>query len=116
MTEKVDGHLGPTKDIHESDKSEVKWEEKVSQPFQVNQGVKKEGKSRIYLYELYINPLNMYETTGAGYKIGNISVNNTACADNITLISQTLTKNKNSLIWLMIMHIWKDTKYNQQQV
>ncbi|CAC5401005.1 unnamed protein product [Mytilus coruscus] len=30
----------------------------------------------------------MYETTGAGYKIGNISVNSTACADDIALISQ----------------------------
>ncbi|CAC5409622.1 unnamed protein product [Mytilus coruscus] len=32
--------------------------------------------------------LNMYETTEAGYRIGNISVNSTACADDIALISE----------------------------
>jgi len=41
------------------------------------------------LYKLYINQLlNMYETTGIGYRIGNISVNSTACADDIALISE----------------------------
>jgi hypothetical protein len=30
----------------------------------------------------------MYETTGIGYRIGNISVNSTACADDIPLISE----------------------------
>ncbi|CAC5360197.1 unnamed protein product [Mytilus coruscus] len=30
----------------------------------------------------------MYETTEAGYRIGNISVNSTACADDIALISE----------------------------
>lgn len=32
--------------------------------------------------------LNMYKTTGAGFKIGNISINSTACADDIVLFSQ----------------------------
>ena len=37
------------------------------------------GILSINLYELYINQLlNMYETTGIGYRIGNISVNSTA--------------------------------------
>ena len=30
----------------------------------------------------------MHETTGIGYRIENISVNNTACADDIALISE----------------------------
>ena len=29
-----------------------------------------------------------YETTGMGYRIGNISVNSTACADDIALFSE----------------------------
>ncbi|CAG2197359.1 unnamed protein product [Mytilus edulis] len=32
--------------------------------------------------------LNMYDTTDAGYRIGNISVNSTACADDVALISE----------------------------
>jgi hypothetical protein len=34
----------------------------------------------------------MYETTGIGYRIGNISVNSTACADDIPLISEEQNK------------------------
>jgi hypothetical protein len=41
------------------------------------------------LYKLYINPLlDRLETSGLGLKIGNISVSNTACADDIALISE----------------------------
>jgi hypothetical protein len=41
------------------------------------------------LYKLYINPLlDRLETSRLGLKIGNISVSNTACADDITLISE----------------------------
>ena len=46
----------------------------------------------VYLGLTYANytPINflMYETTGMGYRIGNISVNSTACADDIALISE----------------------------
>ena len=41
------------------------------------------------LYKLYINSLlDRLETSGLGLKIGNISVSNTACADDIALISE----------------------------
>jgi hypothetical protein len=70
-----DGHWGLIKDLHEN----VKWEENLSQPFQVNQGDRQCGILSTNLYKLYINQLlNMYETTGMGYRIGNISVNSTA--------------------------------------
>jgi hypothetical protein len=86
-----DGHWGLIKDLHENAKSVVKWEGKLSQlgPFKVNQGVRQGGILSTNLYKLYINQLlNMYETTGIGYRIGNISVNSTACADDIALISE----------------------------
>jgi hypothetical protein len=74
-----DGHWGMIKDLHENAKSVIKWEGNISQPFQVNQGARQMGILSINLYELYINQLlNMYETTGIGYRIGNISVNSTA--------------------------------------
>ena len=43
---------------------------------QVNQGNQQGGILNTNLYKLYIKQLlNMYETTGIGYRIGNISVN-----------------------------------------
>jgi len=71
-----DGHWGFIKDLHENAKSVIKWEGNISQPFQVNQGVPQRGiVFNTNLYKLYINQLlNMYETTGIGYRIGNISV------------------------------------------
>jgi len=35
-----DGHWGLIKDLHENAKSVIKWEGNISQPFQVNQGVR----------------------------------------------------------------------------
>ncbi|CAC5378707.1 unnamed protein product [Mytilus coruscus] len=93
-----DGHWGLIKDQHENTKSVVKWEGNISQPFLVNQRVRQGGILSTNLYKLYINQLlqllTMYETTGAGYKVGNISVDSTACADDIALISSlTLLEN-----------------------
>jgi hypothetical protein len=83
-----DGHWGLIKDLHENAKSVIKWDGNISQLFQVNQGNRQEGILSTNLYKLYIHQLlNMYETTGIGYRIGNISVNNTAYADDIALIS-----------------------------
>ena len=84
-----DGHWELIKDLHENAKSAIKWDGKISQPFNVNQGVRQGGILSTNLYKVYINQLlNMYETIGAGYKIGNISVNSTACADDIALIGE----------------------------
>jgi hypothetical protein len=60
----------------------------LPQPFQVSQGARQMGILSTNLYKLYINQLlNMYETTGIGYRIGNISVNSTACADDIRCVA-----------------------------
>ena len=41
------------------------------------------------LYNIFMNPLSdRLEASGLGLKIGNISVSNTACADDIALISK----------------------------
>ncbi|XP_071178010.1 uncharacterized protein [Mytilus edulis] len=77
-----DGHWGLIKDLHENAKSAIKWEGN-----DVNQGVRQGGILSTNFYKLYINQLlNMYDTTDAGYRIGNISVNSTACADDVALI------------------------------
>ena len=80
---------GWIKDLHENAKSAIKWEGNISQLFQVNQGDRQWGILSTNLCKLYIHQLlNMYETTGMGYRIRNISINNTACADDIALISE----------------------------
>ncbi|VDI66368.1 Hypothetical predicted protein [Mytilus galloprovincialis] len=38
-----DGHWGLIKDLHENAKSAIKWEGNISQPFDVNQGVRQGG-------------------------------------------------------------------------
>ena len=84
-----DGHWGLIKNLHENAKSVIKWEGNISQPFQINQGDRQDVILSTNLCKCYINQLlNMYETTGMGYIIGNISVNSTACADDIALISE----------------------------
>lgn len=84
-----DKHWSLIKNLHEDAESSVKWGGYVSEPFKVNQGVKQGGILSTDLYKLYINPLlDRLESSGIGYKIGNISTNNTACADDIALISE----------------------------
>lgn len=59
----------------------------------------------------------MYKTTGAGFKIGNISINSTACADDIVLFSQGPRQAQIIIdLWLMTTHIWKASNYNQHKV
>ena len=82
-------HWTLIKSLHENAKSSVKWDGNISEPFNVNQGVRQGGILSTDLYKLYINPLlDRLETSGLGLKIGNISVSNTACADDIALISE----------------------------
>ena len=84
-----DGHWGLIKDLHENAKNVIKWEGNISQLFQVNQGDRQRGTLSTNLCKLYIHQLlSMYETAGIGYRIGNISVNHTACPDDIALISE----------------------------
>lgn len=83
-----DQHWTIIKNLHEDAESSIKWGGKISIPFKVNQGVRQGGILSTDLYKLYINPLlDRLEHTGLGYKLGNISINNTACADDIALMS-----------------------------
>jgi hypothetical protein len=114
-----DGHWGLIKNLHENAKSVIKWEGNISQPFQINQGDRQDVILSTNLCKCYINQLlNMYETTGMGYIIGNISVNSTACADDIALISEEQDQAQIliNMAYGTITHIWKATNYNQQKV
>ena len=67
----------------------MKWDGNISEPFNVNQGVRQGEILSTDLYKLYINRLlDRLETSGLGLIIGNISVSNTTCADDIALISE----------------------------
>jgi hypothetical protein len=61
----------------------------------------------------------MYETTGIGYIIGNISVNNTTCADDIALVSEEQDQVQ-ILIYMAYDYAYMEglvgTNYNQQKV
>ena len=83
-----DKHWTLIKDLHENATSSIKWDGNISIPFDVKQGVRQGGILSADLYKLYINQLlNQYESAGIGYRIGNISTNSTACADDIALVS-----------------------------
>ena len=83
-----DKHWSLIKHLHENAQSSIKWEGNISTPFVVNQGVRQGGILSTNLYKLYFNQLlNLYDTTGIGYQIGNISTNSAACADDIALVS-----------------------------
>jgi hypothetical protein len=83
-----DKHWTLIKDLHENAQFN---KGNTSTPFVVKQGVQQGGILSTDLYKLYINQLlNLYETMGSGYQIGNISINSTACADNIALVSNQL--------------------------
>ena len=72
-------------------RSSIKCEGNTSTPFVVKQGDRQGGIPSTDLYKFYINQLlNLYETMGIGYQIGNISINSTACADDIALVSNQL--------------------------
>ena len=69
--------------------SSVKWAGQKSEPFEVNQGVRQGGILSTDLFKLYINPLlKRLEATNIGLRIGNISTNSTACADDVALLSE----------------------------
>ena len=92
-------HWTLIKSLHENAKSSVKWDGNISEPFNVNQGVRQGGILSTDLYKLYINPLlDRLEASGLGLKIGNISVSNTACADDIALIISEIPVEAQTLV------------------
>jgi hypothetical protein len=83
-----DKHWVLIKSLHENAESSIKWAGQISEHFQVNQGVRQGGILSTDLYKLYINPLlARLESANVGMRIGNISTNCTACADDVALLS-----------------------------
>jgi len=70
--------------IHRNSKSCVKWMNRMSGPFIVQQGVKQCGVASTDLYKLYVDPLlHRLEDAGTGMIIGNICCSASACADDV---------------------------------
>ena len=83
-----DKHWVLIKSLHGNAESSIKWAGQISEPFQVYQGVRQGGILSTDLYKLYINPLlARLESANIGMRIGNISTNCTACADDVALLS-----------------------------
>ncbi|XP_045215288.2 uncharacterized protein LOC123565485 [Mercenaria mercenaria] len=86
----TDGHWELLKSLHSQSASVVKYGYQVSELFDVFQGVRQGGILSTDLYKIYINPLlDQLENTGKGGKIGTITVNNSTCADDVCLMSDT---------------------------
>ena len=83
-----DKHWVLIKSLHENAESSIKWAGQIPEPFQVNQTVRQGGILSTDLYKLYINQLlARLESANIGMRIGNISTNCTACADDVALLS-----------------------------
>jgi len=83
-----DKHWVLIKSLHENAESSIKWAGQISEPFLVNQGVRQGDILSTDLYKLYIHPLlARLESANIGMRIGNISTNCTACADDVALLS-----------------------------
>ena len=68
----------------------VKWQNLMSRPFSIKQGVRQGGVLSTEHYEGYNNPLLIkLETNFKGAKIGNICIPHTTCADDVALLSHS---------------------------
>ncbi|CAG2195798.1 unnamed protein product [Mytilus edulis] len=66
----------------------IKWRNKTSEVFEIEQGVRQGGAISADLYKLYVNPLlNLLCDTGIGGHIGNISCCAPTCADDVAIIA-----------------------------
>ena len=67
----------------------VKWNNMLSDPFSVCQGVRQGGILSTELYKIYINDvLNQLEESGLGAHIGAINCGAPTCADDLALLSE----------------------------
>ncbi|XP_045205894.2 uncharacterized protein LOC123558082 [Mercenaria mercenaria] len=93
-----DKHWALLKSLHEETSSVVKWHNRVTDVFNVKQGVRQGGVLSADLYKVYVNPLlKTLEATETGSRIGTVRCNASACADDITLNS-SLTDHARVLI------------------
>ena len=72
--------------MHQNETSIVKWIGERSEPFEIQQGVRKGGILSSDLYKVHINPLlDRLQDSNLGIKIGNIYCASSACADDLTV-------------------------------
>ncbi|CAC5384795.1 unnamed protein product [Mytilus coruscus] len=66
----------------------IKWRNKTSEVFEVEQGVRQCGTMSADLYKLHVNPLlNLLCDTGIGGHLGNISCCAQTCADDVSILA-----------------------------
>ena len=81
-----DKHWTLVQSLHQNATSSVKWENSISDPFDVTQGVRQGGILSADLYKLYANPvMDRIQMSNIGGCIGNILSNQSGCADDLTL-------------------------------
>jgi hypothetical protein len=74
--------------LHHDTRTCIKWKQQVSDSFDCQQGVKQGGLLSAELYKLYIEDLlKSYENSKIGCRIGTITINAVACADDIAFSS-----------------------------
>jgi hypothetical protein len=74
--------------LHHDTRTCIKWKQQVSDSFDCQQGVKQGELLSAELYKLYIEDLlRSYENSKIGCRIGTITINAVACADDIAFSS-----------------------------
>jgi adenine-specific DNA methylase len=72
--------------LHDNAVSAVKWNGIISEFFNISEGVRQGAILNADLYKVYVNPLlERLNRVGVGARIGDITCNTTACADDVTL-------------------------------
>ena len=75
-------------ELHTETKCVIKWMDNKSSEFEIFQGVKQGGLLSADLYKVYVNDLlKMLKDSDLGIKIGPLTLNAVACADDIALFA-----------------------------
>ena len=91
----------------------IKWENKISDPFDIKQGVRQGGILSTDLYKAYINDLlKEVDISSFGAHIGHIHCAIPTCADDVTLITDNPTSMQTLLT--KIENYSKHEKYSLQ--
>ncbi|CAG2195543.1 unnamed protein product [Mytilus edulis] len=97
-----DKHWSLISSLHQNAASTIKWGGNISECFPVSLGVRQGGILSTDLYKLYVNPLlDRLENSNLGIRIGNITCNASACADDIALMS---TKEDDTQVLINMAH------------
>ncbi|MEW8547744.1 MAG: reverse transcriptase family protein, partial [Candidatus Thiodiazotropha sp.] len=75
-------------ELHTNTKCVIKWMDQKSSEFEIYQGVKQGGLLSADLYKVYVNDLlGMFTESELGIRIGSLTLNAVACADDIALFA-----------------------------